>query len=76
MAFGTPVMEHWLEREITQWVHHGGLIQRTKERVERYRGNIEREKRNRVKMYREDRQEDEERWTEKTNRKGKEVKYE
>ena len=20
-AFGTPVMEHWLEREIAQWVH-------------------------------------------------------
>ena len=23
-AFGTPDMEHWLEREIAQWVHHGG----------------------------------------------------
>ena len=22
MAFVTPVMEHWLEREISQWVHH------------------------------------------------------
>ena len=22
MAFVTPVMEHWLEREIAQWVHH------------------------------------------------------
>ena len=21
MAFVTPVVEHWLEREITQWVH-------------------------------------------------------
>ena len=21
MAFVTPVMEHWLEREIAQWVH-------------------------------------------------------
>ena len=21
MAFDTPVMEHWLEREIAQWVH-------------------------------------------------------
>ena len=21
-AFGTPVVEHWLEREIAQWVHH------------------------------------------------------
>ena len=27
MAFGTPVMEHWLEQEIAQWVHHEGLIQ-------------------------------------------------
>ena len=26
MAFVTPVMGHWLEREITQWVHHEGLI--------------------------------------------------
>ena len=25
-AFGTPVVEHWLEREIAQWVHHGGSI--------------------------------------------------
>ena len=22
MAFVTPVVEHWLEREIAQWVHH------------------------------------------------------
>ena len=21
-AFDTPVMEHWLQREIAQWVHH------------------------------------------------------
>ena len=21
MAFGTPVVEHWLEREIARWVH-------------------------------------------------------
>ena len=28
MAFVTPVMEHWLEREIAQWVHHEGSIQR------------------------------------------------
>ena len=21
-AFGTPVVEHWPEREIAQWVHH------------------------------------------------------
>ena len=26
-AFVTPVMEHWLEREIAQWVHHEGSIQ-------------------------------------------------
>ena len=25
-AFGTPVVEHWLEREIAQWVHHGESI--------------------------------------------------
>ena len=25
-AFITPVMEHWLEREIAQWVHHEELI--------------------------------------------------
>ena len=24
MAFLIPVVEHWLEREITQWVHHEG----------------------------------------------------
>ena len=23
-VFVTPVMEHWLEREIAQWVHHEG----------------------------------------------------
>ena len=27
-AFVTPVVEHWLEREIAQWVHHEGLIRR------------------------------------------------
>ena len=27
-AFGKPVVEHWLEREIAQWVHHEGLIPR------------------------------------------------
>ena len=26
MAFVTPVVEHWLEQEIVQWVHHEGLI--------------------------------------------------
>ena len=26
MAFVTPIVEHWLEREITQWVRHEGLI--------------------------------------------------
>ena len=25
-AFITPVVEHWLEREIAQWVHHEGSI--------------------------------------------------
>ena len=24
MAFVTPVVEHWVDREITQWVHHEG----------------------------------------------------
>ena len=27
-AFVTPVVEHWLEREIFQWVHHEGSIRR------------------------------------------------
>ena len=27
-AYVTPVMEHWLEREIAKWVHHEGLIRR------------------------------------------------
>ena len=27
-AMVTPVVEHWLEREIAQWVHHEGSIQR------------------------------------------------
>ena len=27
MAFVILVMEHWLEREIAQWVHHEGSIQ-------------------------------------------------
>ena len=25
-AFLTPVVEHWLERQIAQWVHHEGSI--------------------------------------------------
>ena len=25
-AIVTPVVEHWLEREIAQWVHHEGSI--------------------------------------------------
>ena len=25
-VFVTPVVEHWLEREIAQWVHHEGSI--------------------------------------------------
>ena len=28
MAFDTPVMEHWLEQEIAQWVHDESSIQR------------------------------------------------
>ena len=27
MAFVTPVVEHWLERAIAQWVHNEGSIQ-------------------------------------------------
>ena len=27
-AFVMPVVEHWLEREIAQWVHHEGSIRR------------------------------------------------
>ena len=27
MEFDTPVVEHWLEQEITQWVDHEGSIQ-------------------------------------------------
>ena len=27
-AFVIPVMEHWLEQEIAQWVHHEGSIRR------------------------------------------------
>ena len=27
-AFVTPVVEHWLEREIAQWGTHEGSIQR------------------------------------------------
>ena len=25
-AFVRPVMEHWLERKIAQWVHHEGSL--------------------------------------------------
>ena len=28
MAFATPVVEHWLEREIAQWFHHEESIRR------------------------------------------------
>ena len=28
-VFVTPVVEHWLEREIAQWVHHEGSTHRT-----------------------------------------------
>ena len=27
-TFVTPVVEHWLEREIAKWVHHEGSIRR------------------------------------------------
>ena len=27
--FVTPVVEHWLEREIARWVHHEVLIRRS-----------------------------------------------
>ena len=27
MAFSILVMQHWLEQEIAQWVHHEGSIQ-------------------------------------------------
>ena len=27
-AFVTPVVEHWLGREVAQWVHHEGSIRR------------------------------------------------
>ena len=30
-AFVTPVVEHWLEWEIAQWVHHEGSIRRPRE---------------------------------------------
>ena len=26
IAYVIPVMEHWLERETAQWVHHEGLF--------------------------------------------------
>ena len=26
MAFATSVMEHWLEREIAEWVHHEWML--------------------------------------------------
>ena len=31
-AFITPVVEHWLEHEIAQWVHHEGSVYRIKQR--------------------------------------------
>ena len=27
-AFVTPVVEHWLEGDIAQWIHHEGSIRR------------------------------------------------
>ena len=32
-AFVIPVMEHWMEREIAQWVHHEGLIRERERNV-------------------------------------------
>ena len=29
LPFFIPVVEHWLEREITEWVHQEGSIQRS-----------------------------------------------
>ena len=29
MTFVTPVVVHWLEQQIAQWVHHEGLIRRS-----------------------------------------------
>ena len=29
IAIVIPVMEHWLEQEIAQWVHHGEVIQQS-----------------------------------------------
>ena len=28
MAFITPVVDHWLERNVAKWVHHEGSIRR------------------------------------------------
>ena len=28
-AFVTPVVEHWLEQEIAQWIHHEGSTRHT-----------------------------------------------
>ena len=28
MTFVIPVVDHWLERQIAQWVHHEGSIRR------------------------------------------------
>ena len=28
-GFGTPVVEHWMEREIAHWVHQEGSTHRT-----------------------------------------------
>ena len=30
MAFVTPVVEYWLEREIAQWVHHEESVPTTR----------------------------------------------
>ena len=41
MGFVTPVMEHWLEREIAQWVHHEQMLyHRATSHSNRKEGNV------------------------------------
>ena len=39
-AFVTLVREHWLEREIAQWVHHEGSIRRCKTQIQIYKSYV------------------------------------
>ena len=39
-AFVTPVMEDWMEREMTQWVHHEGSIHRATSCSKRWARNV------------------------------------